>query len=81
MVNIDEIDATTRDFFDRLKNLYKKQGKAEKTTMSSLDIRQHLRMSKTTVNRLLRTLVEFEYVKKEGYKILVMNIASPIGVN
>jgi hypothetical protein len=68
MVNIDEIDATTRDFFDRLKNLYKKQGKAEKTTMSSLEIRKHLKMSKTTVNRLLRTLVEFEYVQKEGYK-------------
>lgn len=68
MVNIDEIDATTRDFFDKLKTLYKKQGKAEKTTMSSLEIRQHLRMSKTTVNRLLRTLVEFEYVQKEGYK-------------
>lgn len=68
MVNIDEIDATTRDFFDKLKTLYKKQGKAEKTTMSSLEIRQQLRMSKTTVNRLLRTLVEFEYVKKEGYK-------------
>jgi len=68
MVNIDEIDATTRNFFDKLKSLYKKQGKEEKTAMSSLEIREHLKMSKTTVNRLLRTLVEFEYVQKEGYK-------------
>jgi DNA primase len=64
MVNIDELDATTRDFFDKLKNLYKRQGKEEKTAMSSLGIRQHLTLSKTTVNRLLRTLVEFEYVQK-----------------
>ena len=68
MVSIDEIDVTTRDFFDKLKDLYKKQGKVEKTTMSSLDIRQHLKMSKTNVNRLLKTLVEFEYVQKDGYK-------------
>lgn len=68
VVNIDEIDATTRYFFDQLKTLFLKQPKAKKTTMSSLEIRQQLNMSKTTVNRLLRTLVEFEYVKKEGYK-------------
>ncbi|MCH2230805.1 MAG: helix-turn-helix domain-containing protein [Crocinitomicaceae bacterium] len=68
MVNIDEIDATTRDFFDRMKTLYKRQPKAEKTALSSLQIRQELNMSKTTTNRLLRTLVEYEYVKKDGYK-------------
>lgn len=68
MVNIDELDSTTRGFFDRLKTLMISQPNGKDSKMSSLEIRQALQMPKSTVNRMLRTLVEYEYVKKKGHK-------------
>jgi len=68
VINVDELDATTRDFFEQLKELVKDGVKGKKTMYSSLQIREALNISKTTVNRYLRTLVEYEYIKKIGYK-------------
>ena len=68
MVNIDELDTSTRTFFDKLKVFVKNGNQNENTALSAIDIRYAMQMSKSTVNRFLRTLVDFEYVKKEGFK-------------
>lgn len=68
MVNIDELDASTRDFFDRLKVIMKSGPKGQDTKLSSLEVRQAMRMSKSSVNRFLKILVDYEYIKKEGYR-------------
>ncbi|PHQ86151.1 MAG: hypothetical protein COB65_01505 [Thalassobium sp.] len=68
IVNIDELDATTRSFFESFKTLAIKAPLGKTTKFSSLQIRQSLSMSKTTVNRHLKTLLDYEYIKKIGYK-------------
>lgn len=68
VVNVDELDYTVRSFFEKLKQMAHNSSKGKKSTFSSLDIREELKLSKTTVNRYLKTLVEYEYIKKIGFK-------------
>jgi DNA primase len=68
MLNIDELDSSTRDFFDKLKVLMMNESSKEKTKLSSLTIQKALGLSKSHANRFLSNLVSHEYVKQEGYR-------------
>jgi predicted transcriptional regulator len=68
MVTIDELDASTREFFDKLKVLMMSGPNKRDTKLSSLDIQKALGLSKSHTNRFLSTLVDHEYVKKEGQR-------------
>ncbi len=73
IVGVDELDTSTRAFFEKLKAHIEHETKGDESkkktiTISSLDIREKFNLPKTTVNRHLKTLLEFEYIKKEGYK-------------
>lgn len=68
MVTIDELDAGTRDFFDKLKVLMMAGTQKKETKLSSFDIQKSLGISKSHANRFLSTLVDHEYVKKEGQR-------------
>lgn len=68
MLSIDDLDVGTRDFFDRLKSLILQQKDKHSSQLSSLDIQRHLSISKSHANRFLKTLVDCEYIKKEGHK-------------
>lgn len=68
MVTIDELDAGTRDFFDKLKILAMSKPEKEKSKLSSLDIQKALGLSKSHTNRFLSTLIDHEYVTKEGHR-------------
>lgn len=68
MLNIDELDAGTREFFDSLKKLMMASPNKEKTKLTSLEIQKELGLSKSHANRFLSTLVHFEYVKREGHR-------------
>ena len=75
MLNIDDLDAGTRDFFDKLKELMLEESDGESSQLSSLDIQRKLSVSKSHVNRFLKTLVDNEYVRKEGHKNTGFNYA------
>ncbi|OJX39605.1 MAG: hypothetical protein BGO87_11745 [Flavobacteriia bacterium 40-80] len=68
MVTIDELDAGTRDFFDKLKVLMMSQSEKEQTKLTSLDIQKALGISKSHTNRFLSILLDHEYVQKEGHR-------------
>lgn len=68
MLNIDELDAGTREFFDALKKLMMASPNKEKTKLTSLEVQKELVLSKSHANRFLSTLVHFEYVKREGHR-------------
>ena len=73
IVGVDELDTSTRAFFEKLKAHIKEEAQGDESkkktiTKSSLDIREKFNLPKTTVNRHLKTLLDFEYIKKEGYK-------------
>jgi hypothetical protein len=68
MVTIDELDAGTREFFDKLKVFAMSKSEKQKAKLSSMDIQKKLGMSKSHANRFLSILVDHEYVKKEGHR-------------
>jgi hypothetical protein len=68
LVNLDDLDTSTRVFFEKLKKMMLKQPNKSKATLSSNEIQKSLNMAKTTTNRFLKSLVENEYIKKEGHK-------------
>ena len=70
MLSIDDLDAGTRDFFDRLKEQMLKEPNGQSSQLSSLDIQRKLSVSKSHANRFLKILVDNEYVRKEGHRNL-----------
>lgn len=68
MVTIDELDAGTRDFFGKLKAFAMTKPEKQKAKLYSLDIQKALGLSKSHTNRFLSTLVDHEYVQKEGHR-------------
>lgn len=74
MLKVDDLDGSTRQMFERIKDYTKKHGKS----FTQKQIRDHLRLSKSHVGKALRKLVELEYIsissgsKNKGftYKIL-----------
>jgi hypothetical protein len=68
LINLDDLDTSTRVFFEKLKKMMLQQPNKSKATLSSNEIQKGLNMAKTTANRFLKSLVENEYIKKEGHK-------------
>lgn len=68
MATIDELDAGTRQFFDKLKACILNCPTKKETKLSSLDIQKVMNISKSHANRFLSTLIDCEYIKKEGFK-------------
>jgi energy-coupling factor transporter ATP-binding protein EcfA2 len=73
-LKVDELDSSTRQFFEQLKNHIQKQKGDTKTKFSQREIRQALSMSKSQCFRYVDELVKLEYVQvaegtaNKGYK-------------
>lgn len=68
LLSLDELDAGTRQFFDKLKTCILNCPTKKETKLSSLDIQKAMNISKSHANRFLSTLIDCEYIKKEGFK-------------
>lgn len=68
VIAIDELDSTTRVFFDRLKTRVQRLEGGKDSKLSSREIRELLGTSKTDTNRHLAILSDAEYVKRVGFK-------------
>lgn len=68
LLSVDELDAGTRQFFDKLKVCILNCPTKKETKLSSLDIQKAMNISKSHANRFLSTLIDCEYIKKEGFK-------------
>lgn len=68
MLNIDDLDVGTRNFFDKLKLLVLNSPEKHETKLSSFEIQKGLGVSKSHTNRFLKSLLDDEYIKKEGHR-------------
>lgn len=68
MLNLDELDSSTRTFFDRLKKLMLSKSDKQQTKLSSTEIQNELGISKSHCNRYLNVLCKHEFIQKEGHK-------------
>ncbi len=68
MLNIDDLDAGTREFFDKMKTIMLSMPEKREAVLSSFDIQKATGISKSHANRFLKTLVAHEYIKKEGHR-------------
>ena len=68
ILNIDELDAGTRAFFEDLKAEMLKRDTGKDTQLTSFEIQKALNISKSHANRFLKNLTYHEYIQKEGHK-------------
>ncbi|WP_258543647.1 hypothetical protein [Parvicella tangerina] len=68
LVNLDELNTNTRDYFENLKKLALNSPKGKNSTFTALEIREALKVPKPTNTRYLQTLVNHEFIKQEGAK-------------
>ena len=59
-LKIDELDGSLRKFFEQLKAFIQKE---ERDTFNQREIRQELNISKSHCHRMIKTLLELEYIK------------------
>ena len=77
ILKIDELDDSTRQFFESLKAYVSKQPTGTTYRFSEREIRQFTNKGKTTVNKYIRLLQELEYIQRvegsdnKGYKYLI----------
>ncbi|OFY54556.1 MAG: hypothetical protein A2W93_09575, partial [Bacteroidetes bacterium GWF2_43_63] len=77
VLKADDLDSSTRQFFERLKKWVIAQKSGNETTFSENDIRLSLCMSKTNINRYFRVLKKVDYIKamsgcaNRGYKYMI----------
>ena len=64
ILKVDELDASTRQFFESLKAYVKSQTKGTTHKFSALEIRQATNKEKTTANRYIKTLQGLEYIQQ-----------------
>jgi DNA primase/energy-coupling factor transporter ATP-binding protein EcfA2 len=62
ILKIDELDGSLRNFYEKLKKHVQKQGKDY--AFSQREIRQTFRISKTSCQNYINTLLELEYIQK-----------------
>lgn len=76
-LKLDELDPSTRQFFERLKAFVKSKPEGSTAKFTALDVRQSLGMNKTQVFRYLDQLRQLEYVSisegsaNRGFKYVV----------
>ncbi|NMH26534.1 hypothetical protein [Flavobacterium silvaticum] len=77
VVKADELDASTRQFFDQLKTYIKKQDTGTTYKFTQREVRQDLRLGKTTVFKFMTLLQQLEYIQavegsaNRGFKYVV----------
>ena len=63
VIKVDELDKSTRQFFERLKGYVKSQPNGTTHRFCIREVRQDLNMSKTSANKYFQTLQELEYIQ------------------
>lgn len=63
VIKVDELDKSTRQFFERLKGYVKSQTGGTTHRFCIREVRQDLNMSKTSANKYFQTLQELEYIQ------------------
>ncbi len=63
IIKVDELDGSTRQFFEKMKVFVKKQPNGTTYRFSAREIRQELNASKTTAFKQLQLLQELEYIQ------------------
>lgn len=77
VIKVDELDKSTRQFFERLKGYVKSQPNGTTHRFCIREVRQNLNMSKTTAFKYFQTLQELEYVQavegtaNKGFKYVI----------
>ncbi|MTD67758.1 hypothetical protein [Flavobacterium sp. LC2016-13] len=63
IIKVDELDKSTRQFFENLKEFLKKQKEGTSKKFTAREIRQGLNISKTATFRYMHLLQELEYIQ------------------
>lgn len=63
LIKVDELDKSTRQFFERLKGYVKSQPNGTTHRFCIREVRQDLNMSKTSAFKYVQTLQELEYIQ------------------
>lgn len=78
MIKVDELDGSTRQFFEKMKQYVKKQTKGTTHRFTAREIRQEINISKTTNFKYFTTLQELEYIQvvegsiNKGFKYVIV---------
>jgi energy-coupling factor transporter ATP-binding protein EcfA2 len=78
VIKVDELDKSTRQFFERLKGYVKSQPSGTTYRFCIREVRQDLNMSKTSANKYFQTLQELEYIQavegsvNKGFKYVIV---------
>ena len=70
LLKVDELDGSLRQFFEQLKSYIEKQcqnGNTKGYEFTQREIRQALRVSKTSLQRFIQHLLELEYIHQYGH--------------
>lgn len=77
IIKVDELDKSTRQFFEKLKGFVKSQPNGTTYRFTTREIRQELNISKTSAFKYMQTLQELEYIQavegsaNKGFKYVV----------
>ncbi len=77
IIKVDELDASTRQFFDRLKAYIKRQDSGTTYKFNQREVRQDMRLAKTTVFKFFNLLQQLEYIQavegsvNKGFKYVI----------
>ncbi len=79
MIKVDELDGSTRQFFERMKQYIKKQPKGTTHRFTAREIRQQMNISKSTNFKYFNSLIELEYIQavegspNRGFKYMIVH--------
>ncbi len=77
MIKVDELDGSTRQFFEKMKKYVKKQTKGTTHRFTAREIRQEVNISKSTNFKYFNSLLELEYIQavegspNRGFKYVI----------
>ncbi|PHK25849.1 hypothetical protein VF13_42380, partial [Nostoc linckia z16] len=63
LLKVDELDGSTRQFFEKLKDFVKAQPTGKTYKFKQIEVRQHTNLAKTTVFKYFQLLQELEYIQ------------------
>ncbi len=63
VMKVDELNGSTRQFFDKLKDYVKSQPAGSTHKFTQREIRQYTKLSNTPVNNYIKQLLEMEYIQ------------------
>lgn len=79
MIKVDELDGSTRQFFEKMKLYIKKQPKGTTHRFTAREIRQEVNISKSTNFKYFNSLLELEYIQavegspNRGFKYMIVH--------